>query len=217
MCKEKYVEYIYTSGLYIAMATVYDYTFYNLSRVGDDATDQSQRTIQNAQYNSYMLENYRPACPMKNALDFATSQVNVNVNGSYSVGIGGCNIDTNTDLTHPGLVHPRCKISLVQRPFATVPFLGRGKSDPVLEAQIQQGDLANNRKSLFPSSEISYTPYYNTPMIPSLSATITNPANLIEDVAADGWIRGGLSSRELIRDKDYLNCQVKDVPQCFTK
>ena len=41
-------------------------------------------------------------------------------------------------------------------------------------------------------------------MIPSLNNTIQNPANLIEQIAADGWIRGGLPSRELTRDQDYL-------------
>ena len=40
-------------------------------------------------------------------------------------------------------------------------------------------------------------------MLPSLQATITNPANLIENIAAEGWIRGGLPSRDLARDKDY--------------
>ena len=41
-------------------------------------------------------------------------------------------------------------------------------------------------------------------MIPTLQATIQNPANLVEGVAAEGWIRGGLPSRELTRDQDYL-------------
>jgi hypothetical protein len=80
-------------------------------------------------------------------------------------------------------------------------------SDAVLEAQIQQGDLANNRKSAFPSAEFSYGPYLFTPLVPSLKATISNPANLVEGVAADGWVRGGLPSRELIRDKEYSNCK----------
>ena len=41
-------------------------------------------------------------------------------------------------------------------------------------------------------------------LVPSLKASIQNPANLCEDVAAEGWIRGGLPSRELSRDKDYF-------------
>jgi hypothetical protein len=50
---------------------------------------------------------------------------------------------------------------------------------------------------------VSYLHYSQTPLLPTLKATISNPANLIESNAADGWIRGGLPSRELARDKEY--------------
>ena len=185
------------------MASVYDYTFNNTTRLGNDKCDLSQSNIQNAQAATYLLNNFRPACPMGKAIDFATSQLNVNYSGSHQVGINGCNIDENSELALTDLSKPKCRISLFQRPFATVPYLGRGKSNPVLESQIQQGDLANNRKSINPTTETSYISYTNTPMIPSLQATITNPANLVEGVAAEGWIRGGLPSRELTRDQDY--------------
>ena len=36
----------------------------------------------------------------------------------------------------PSLSKPKCKISLIQRPFSTVPYLGRGKSNPVLESHL---------------------------------------------------------------------------------
>jgi hypothetical protein len=189
----------------MAAASVYDYTFYKPTRISDDLPDVSQRTIQNAQYSTYMLDNFRPSCPMKSAIDFATSLPNVNFTGSHQVGIGGCNIDENSSLLLTDMSKPKCRISLMQRPFVTVPFLGRGQCNPILEAQMQQGDAANNRKSINPTSEVSYIQYSHTPMLPSLEATITNPANLIENVAANGWIRGGLSSRELTRDKDYTN------------
>jgi hypothetical protein len=191
------------------MASVYDYKFYQTTRLNDDSCDRSQRTLQNSQSSTYMLDNFRPACPMSNAIEFATSQINVNFTGSHTVGINGCNIDENSELTLNDISKPKCRISLLQRPFATVPFLGRGKSNTVLESQIQQGDYANNRKSVFPSSEFSYDKYYTTPLVPSLQATISNPANLIESVAADGWIRGGLPSRELIRDKEYNSCKAR--------
>ena len=32
-----------------------------------------------------------------------------------------------------------------------------------------------------------------------------NPANCVEGVASEGWIRGGVPSRELTRDADYFN------------
>lgn len=185
------------------MASVYDYTFDNITRLSDDKADLSQRNIQNSTFSTYMLDNFRPSCPMTNAIDFATSQPNVNFKGSNQVGIGGCNIDENSSLLMTDLMRSKCKISLTQRPYSTVPFLGRGQGDIVLESQMQQGDFANNKKSINHDTEVSHIKYFHTPMIPTLRATISNPANLIEGVAAEGWIRGGVPSRELARDKEY--------------
>jgi hypothetical protein len=187
------------------MAFVVDYKFEQPSRLGFDRTDLSQRTLQNSDYSSYILDNFRPACPLSNALEFATSQPNVNIKGSYGVGIGGCNIAESSSLLISNLSRPKCRISLMERPYGTVPYLGRGKCDPILEAQMQQGDFANNKKSINPSSEVCYLAYSQTPLIAPLKATISNPANFIENNAAEGWIRGGLPSRELARDKEYAN------------
>ena len=185
------------------MASVYDYKFNQGTRIGNDMCDQSQQTIQNSHASTYMLNSYQSQCPNETAVDFATNHLDVNFTGRHQVGIGGCNIDQNSPLMRSSLSKPRCKISLMQRPFTTVPFLGRGNANPVMESQIQQGELANNRKSITQSSELSYMKYHNTPMIPSLQATVNNPANLVEGVAEKGWIRGGVPSRELARDKEY--------------
>lgn len=187
------------------MASVHNYNFYQTTRLGDDKTDLSQRTLQNSEFANYILDSFRPSCPMNTAIDFATSQPNVNFTGSRQLSVGGTNIAESSQLLINDISRTKCRISLLERPYLTIPYLGRGKCDPMLESQMQQGDFANNKKSINPSSEVCYTPYYNTPMIPSLQATINNPANLIESSAADGWIRGGLPSRELARDKDYAD------------
>lgn len=191
------------------MVTVYDYTFNQQTRIGDDSCELSQENIQDNAAAQYMLENYRTQCPMTNAIKFATNQPAINYTGSHQVGINGCNIDTNSELLYDPLTKPACKISLFERPFATVPYLGRGKSNVVLESQLQQGELFQNRKSINPSTEVCYDVYSQTPLIPSLDATITNPVNLIEPVAAEGWIRGGVPSRELTRDSDFVNTHTK--------
>lgn len=185
------------------MAFIFDYTFNKTTRLGDDSCDQSQKTLQNSNSSTYTLNQYRPDCPMKSAFDLALSQPAVNYSGSHQVGINGCNIDESSNLSLVELSRDRSKLNLFQRTFSTVPFLGRGKSNPVLESQIQQGDMFSNRKSVNNITEMSFSSYSNTPMIPTLKATINNPANLIEGVAAEGWIRGGLPSRELVRDKEY--------------
>jgi hypothetical protein len=185
------------------MAFVFDYKFDQATRLGYDRTDFSQHTLQNTEYANYMLDGFRPACPLSNAIDFATSQPNINFTGSYQTSVGGSNISENSQLLINDLSRTKCRISLAQRPYSTVPYLGRGKCDPMLESQIQQGDFANNKKSINPSSEVCYSQYAQTPLLPTVKATISNPANLIESSAAEGWIRGGLPSRELARDKDY--------------
>ena len=51
-----------------------------------------------------------------------------------------------------------------------------------------------------PSSEVSYITYKNYPLIPSVADSIANPSAQIEDSADANWIRGGLPSRDLVRD-----------------
>ena len=81
-------------------------------------------------------------------------------------------------------------------------FLGRGPSRPIVESRLMQGGYTGDRKSC--KNLMEKTIKVNQELVPTLKATIQNPVNLIEDSAAEGWIRGGLPSRELSRDKDYF-------------
>ena len=54
------------------MASVFNYNFDQTTRLGYDRTDFSQHILQNSEYANYMLDGFRPACPLKNAIDFAT-------------------------------------------------------------------------------------------------------------------------------------------------
>ena len=176
--------------------SIYPYTFENMSRIGNDNLSIDQRNIQNNANLNHTLENFYPNCPMTKAMDFALNQPNVFYNGSHEGGINGCKIQDNNDLKYTVLSKPPCKISLQERPFLTVPYLGRGDCDTDLELKIKTGQNLLNKKTVNNSSEISYIDYKNYPLIESLQNTITNPNNLIEDSASNGWIRGGMSSRE---------------------
>ena len=110
-----------------------DYTFDGLSRIGNDSCGLSQKNIQNVASANYNLTNFfSQDCGMKRPIEFATSQPNIFYNGSHQVGMGGCNIDANSDLLIGTVnTHPKCRISLYERPFLTVPYLGRGSADVV--------------------------------------------------------------------------------------
>lgn len=189
------------------MATYSGYTFDNMSRIGLDECNQSQTDIQNVASCNYNTQNYFASdCSMRRPIDLATSQPGIMYNGGYNVGAGGCNINESSNLQIGTIqTHPKCKIDLFQRPFATVPFLGRGSVNPVMESQIMQGEQLVNKKSINSLSEKSYIKYHQTPLLPAVQQRINNPANQIESVASDGWVRGGVPSRELTRDSDYFN------------
>ncbi len=84
------------------------------------------------------------------------------------------------------------KLQLIQRPFATVPYLGRGAIDPALESQLRNGVSASERKSVSTSSEKTHTEY---PIMDSVKDRVTNPSFSVEEAALDGWVRGGQASR----------------------
>lgn len=189
------------------MASVHNYTFDSLTRLGDDQCYVSERTKQNTQYGAYNTTNFfSQNCGLAQPMQFATSMPSVFVNGGFgNSGAGGCNIGSDSNLKIGTIqTNPKCRISLYTRPFVTVPYLGRGPSNPVLETRIQQGDQITNKKSCNTTTEQSHIEYRHYPLIPSLKATVNNPNNLIEGAAAEGWIQGGLPTRELIRDSDYM-------------
>ena len=178
-----------------------DYTFHKKSRIGDDFCDISQRNIQDTNAVNYMLTNYYPDGTLDNVIEFATKQPAINFKGSNSISMGGSNIDESSVLSITGLTRNKEKISLIQRPYVTVPYLGRGKSNAMMESQIQQPELNINRKSINPTSEISHLSYSQTPLIPVIKESMSNPENFIQDCAEKGWVRGGIPVRQMNKDR----------------
>ncbi len=189
------------------MASLYNYTFDNITRIGDDVCALSERDMQNNNFGTYATKNYfEKYCGMKQPISFATKQPNVFYKGGYGVmGAGGCNVDSDSNLRIGSIqTNPKCRIDLSERPFKTVPFLGRGRPQPVKESRLQQGDYVGDKKSCKNVMEKSFRTT-EVDLVPSLRETIQNPDNLIEDSADKGWIRGGIPSREITRDNDYFN------------
>lgn len=187
------------------MSNTYSYTFDSPSRIGLDQCNVSQTDIQNVASCNYSTQNYFASdCSMKNVRAFATTQPGIMYNGGFNSGAGGCNIDESSKLQIGTIqTHPRCRIDLFQRPFSTVPYLGRGSVNPIMESQIQQGEQLVNKRSVNNLSEKSYIKYHQTPLLPAVQEKIKN--STVESDASQGWIRGGVPSRELTRDGDYLN------------
>ena len=192
------------------MNQVHGYSFDKQSRIGNDECGVSAREVQNNATGSYNTTNYfLDSCGMDKPINFATQQPNIFFKGGTNA--PSCNIVKESTLKIGSLqTHSKCKISLQQRPFLTVPYLGRGPPQPVIESRIQQGAMTEEDDSCKLLTEQSFNKHSTTPLIPSIRYTIQNPDNLIESSADSEWIRGGLPSRELTRNHDYSNRQASN-------
>lgn len=180
------------------------YMFDNLSRIGLDQCNMDQNAIQNTNACNYMTTNfYNQDCTMSRPIDFATAQPGIMyVSGCSEVGPNGCNVDASSRIKIGTIqTNPPGRIQLMQRPFITVPYLGRGSVNPVIESQLLQGEqVAHYKKSANPFSEKSYYKYSQLPLLPEVKQHIRQSSAIESDIY-DGWIRGGIPSRELTKDR----------------
>lgn len=99
--------------------------------------------------------------------------------------------------------NPRCPQQLCTRPFVTVPYMGRGFGNINVETKLQPGEDSISTRPCNVLSGVNI-PHFFTPLVPHLKDNIQNPQHLVEEVAQDGWTRGGAPSRLITRDVDYL-------------
>jgi hypothetical protein len=175
-----------------------NYQFSQLGRIGSDLTDQSQKTIQNGKYLNTMLYNHFSAEPARGYVDFASSTSGLMVNGVQGgAGIDGTVVDNeSTLLMKIGQERPIEKLQLMPRPFLTVPYLGRGSCDPTIESRLIQGETVRGKKSVSTVMEQSFLDPKTYPLEQGLVNRVQDGSKTIEELAMEGWIRGGSSTRE---------------------
>ena len=111
------------------------------------------------------------------------------------------NIDTDSILRNHAVQEnsQRCPIHPQSRPFLTVPYMGKGRGEPVLEARLQQSEFVRTGKDCMTVTDKPFTNQF-TPLQPHVEKNIQNPVHLIPEVAAAGWVHGGIPSRQYVRD-----------------
>ncbi len=184
-----------------------NFAFYNLADLRSDDVDKSQRAIYNTRFGDYNVTNYYPDPAAGAHVQFATSQPDVAWFSVYQgSSVGGSVIDVDSSLSL-GMQQGRSleKLSLSQRPFLTVPYLGRGACDVVMEAQLIQGERGQDQKksvnTIMSQSFMDYTMY---PVDNKMQENTTNPKYKIEESAMEGWIRGGILTREMMNDRAFI-------------
>jgi hypothetical protein len=181
------------------MSFVSDYNFNVAGRVGYDLTDNTQQNAQNSRYSTYNTSTFFGDRITDSHLMFVTSQPTMNVHATVlGKGIGGSKIDDDSRLLIQSTQERALeKLQLFQRPFATVPYLGRGSCDPVLESQLLQGENVSDKKSASTIMDKSFLGYTMHPADSQMEERVTNTKNTVEESALNGWIRGGAPTRDI--------------------
>ena len=166
--------------------------YYKNERIGNDDLTLSQKNIMNQHQANYTLFN-----PYNNDsqsfLEASTKQPNVFVTGTYGVGPLGCNIQESTQLQHSKNTKNNIKISLHQRSYLSVPFLGRGNVDVGRENELKFGDTFKEKKSVVQMGE---TPFLNLESFPIYDKEVVSKKSSVES----SWY-SGVNTRDLYKDK----------------
>jgi hypothetical protein len=183
-----------------------DYYFNNLGRIGADNTDATQRNLSNTRYANYVLYDYVGGDTRAEHVDFAVQQPTLMFTGvAHGSGLGGSEVQVESDLFfNDRVTRPEHKLSLYSRPFATVPYLGRGWADPSVESQLQQGQNVRDMKSVATIMENSFMSraLYPVDDVPKNDMVMRqSQGQAIDDLVMNGWINGGADSRGLTHDE----------------
>lgn len=182
-----------------------DNVFNTVGRIGTDPTDMTQQNLQNTRFANYTLSSFFSENLSDSHMKFATQQPAMMISGTArGSGIIGAAIDVDSQLLlKTENERSLSKLQLMQRPFITVPYLGRGSVDPTLELQILQGERVSEMKSVGTIMDKSFMGYSMFPPDEERNERVVNTSHTIEESALDGWVRGGASSREIAFDSDY--------------
>jgi|TARA_B100000902_G_scaffold253712_1_gene240199 hypothetical protein len=185
------------------MAELTAYTFNNTGRIGADIEDLSQRTLDNTRYANHTLSNNFSSQLSNHHVKFALDQPTLNFSGvTHGNGLHPTSIDHESNLIiKTEQQRPFEKLQLFQRPFSTVPYLGRGSVDPTLESQLRMGEAVTDRKSTSTIMDKSFNEYYLQPTDDKMENYVSDPSNTVEEAALDGWVRGGMTTREMTVDE----------------
>ena len=184
------------------MSTVSPYLFNNTDRIGSDKTDQTQNNVHNTRYANHSLASFFSENTSSQHVNFAVQQPTMTFSGiSHGNGLNGNVIDDESNLViKTEQTKPFEKLQLFQRPFASVPYLGRGSCDPALEAQLQHGEVVAGKKSVSTIMDKSFSQYQLYPTDDKMEERVNDAAYTVEEAALDGWVRGGKSTREMSND-----------------
>jgi len=184
------------------------FTLFAQDNKKDDSLNLGLDELQGTAPVNYILDNqYSCEKGLKEARDIQMSQPGVNFNGGYGwIAEKGWLIDNDSNLRQrkERLTNSNVKNQLVTRLTLTNADLTKGYYDVDVESVIKPGNFTKDQKPCGSFSGVSTLDKSLTPQIPKLKKEVQNTNHIIPEDSQGDWVRGGLPTREMIRNKDYL-------------
>ena len=157
---------------------------------------------------NYILDNqYGCEKGLKEARSIQTSQPGINFSGGYGwIAEKGWLVDNDSSLRQnkDRLTNLNEKNQLFERLTLTNPNLVKGYYDVDVESVIQPGNFTTEQRPCGPLSGVSTLDKTLTPMVPKLKKEVQDPIHIIPENSKIDWVRGGLPTRQMIKNEDYF-------------
>ena len=153
---------------------------------------------------NYIVDNtFACDCGLEKAKDVQLKQPNVNLTGGFGwMGENGCLIDNDSDLRSNNLTNMKFINQLDSKQNSG--FFGRGPHNVDVESEIRDSLIIKDKRTCGPLSGVSTLDYKITPMIDRLKKEVQNSKHIIPEDSMGSWVRGGLPSRQIVRNKEYM-------------
>lgn len=178
------------------------FTFNILDDITNDDYNQTQEAIMNRQFSSYQTTNFHDRTDIQATL-LGSSVPAMNFDGGAYGPVSSKEMDVSNRIRSSLITNNGMKITLQERPYLTVPYLGRGSVDVDLENRMRFGEYVKDRKSYLLADEKNTSYVTEDAMLDSLKNTITNPNNLVEESADSNWRRGGDVTQNHYKDEYF--------------
>jgi len=177
-----------------------DFVINSFTRMHDDGCEVAQQYEDSTGPGNYFTTNLTPQQRAAQQVELP----NPTMLGREGFGYNNAAIDDDSRLRSNPVQEGRlrCPLHVQSRPFSTVPYMGRGRLNADVESGLIYSEFARVERPCGTVTETFFEGQF-VPLVPHLAQHIQNPANLIPEVAANGWLRSGIPTRQYIRS---LNC-----------
>jgi len=181
-----------------------------MNKLKYDQLNADLSTAQSMKVGAHELANFIPNdCGQLKAREIQTSQPGINFNAGHEGGKNGCLIDQNSNLKFEELTDKNYINQLFERLTLTTPYI-RGLYDVDVESALNPGEKTDIKRPCNTLAGKSLLTHYYTPMIKKLREEVQNTDHIIPEDSKKTWVRGGLPTRQIMRNIDYSKrCDTK--------